>query len=35
MVEEAFSGFNKRTCTMPSDDTGILESSLEHVGSPV
>jgi hypothetical protein len=30
MVQESFSGFCKRTATLPSDDSGILEQSFEH-----
>src|SRR5712691_3456176 len=30
MIQESFSGFCKRTATMPSDDSRILEQSFEH-----
>ena len=30
VVQESFSGFRKRTITMPSDDSRILEQSFEH-----
>ena len=30
MVQESFSGFCKRTATLPSDDSRILEQSFEH-----
>jgi hypothetical protein len=30
MVQKTFSGFGKRTGTMTSNNTGILEQSFEH-----